>query len=310
MYRRLIHSTMSNVYRFIDIGVNLTDPVFKGLYHGKQSHENDFEQVIKRSCDVGVDKMIITVGHLEEFPAALELCESNENFYLTIGCHPTRCNAFEKDTTADEYYNALLKVALENKGKVIAVGECGLDYDREHFCARNTQMKYFERQFELAKQTKLPMFLHMRNAADDFLEIYNRHRDEVVGGVAHCFTGTEQESKMLLDMGLYIGITGCSLKTAENLEVLKTIPAERLMIETDAPWCEIKNSHAGSKYVITKFSTKKKERWEEGACVKSRNEPCYIVQVLEVMAAVRKEDPKELAEIMYKNTRKLFFPKE
>ena len=297
----------NQLYRFADIGVNLTDPVFNGVYHGKKAHEDDFAQVIKRAKDFGMKRMMVTVGHLEESPAALELCKKYENLFCTVGCHPTRCNAFEKDTTPEEYYEKLLMVAVQNKDKVVAIGECGLDYDREHFCSIETQKKYFEKQFELAKETKLPMFLHMRNACDDFVDIFKRNQNGIVGGVAHCFTGTASEAKILLDLGLYIGITGCSLKTEENLEVLKEIPSERLLIETDAPWCEVKNTHAGSKYVKTKFPTKKKEKWEPTFCVKSRNEPCHIVQVLEIMAAVREQDPKELSEIIFKNTEDLFF---
>jgi len=299
----------TQVYRFIDIGVNLTDPVFNGVYHGKKAHEDDFSHMMERAREIGMKKMIVTVGHLDEAPTAIDLCKMDESLYCTIGCHPTRCNAFEKDTTPNEYYSKLLEVAVENKNKIVAIGECGLDYDREHFCPRVTQKKYFEKQFELAKETNLPMFLHMRNAGDDFVEIFKRNRDSVSGGVAHCFTGTADEAKILLDLGLYIGITGCSLKTEENLEVLKTITSDRLFIETDAPWCEVKNSHAGSKHVKTKFPAKKKERWESTCCVKSRNEPCHIVQVLEIMAAVREEDPIELAETIYESTEKLFFPK-
>lgn len=110
-----------------------------------------------------------------------------------------------------------------------------------------------------------------------------------------------------MDQGLYIGITGCSLKTEENIEVMKTIPSDRLLLETDAPWCDIRPTHAGFKHVRTKFESKKKEKWERGVCVKGRNEPGNIIQVLEVVAETRGEDAQSLAEVVYENTQELFF---
>ncbi|CAB4026071.1 deoxyribonuclease TATDN1 isoform X1, partial [Paramuricea clavata] len=261
----------------VNVSVKLIDLMFRGIYHGKQHHPDDLTSVLKRAVDIGVTKMIITCGCSDDIKNGLELSKTRDGLYCTVGCHPTRCGEFEKDGDPDAYLNGLLEVIQNNKEKVVAVGECGLDYDRLHFCPKETQLKYFERQIDLAEKTKLPMFLHMRNANKDFCDIIKRNRDRIHAGVAHCFTGNKEEAHSILDQGLFIGVTGCSFKTEENLEVVKSIPAEKLMIETDAPWCDIRPTHAGFQYIKTKFDTKKKEKWQEGWCVKSRNEPTHLM---------------------------------
>eukprot|EP01012_Entosiphon_sulcatum_P063073 TRINITY_DN9000_c0_g1_i1.p2 TRINITY_DN9000_c0_g1~~TRINITY_DN9000_c0_g1_i1.p2 ORF type:complete len:336 (-),score=60.77 TRINITY_DN9000_c0_g1_i1:1606-2613(-) len=297
---------------WIDIGVNLTDPMFRGEYNGKPAHGPDIDLVLQRAVDANVQRMIITGGNLEESRHALELAARQPYMFSTVGVHPTRCGEFEASGNPEEYFAQLQRLVSEHRGKVVAIGECGLDYDRLQFCDKETQKKYFELQFKLAEESRLPMFLHNRNSDGDFAQIVRRNRHRFVGGVSHSFTGSSEELAMLLELGLFIGINGCSLKTEENLKVMAQVPLDRLLLETDAPWCDIRPTHASSAYTQVVANSVKKEKWVAGKQVKSRNEPCNIVQVAEVVAAYRKDVASctELMDIVHSNTLRLFWPEE
>jgi TatD DNase family protein len=209
--------------------------------------KDDVSNVLERAFANHVEKIIITGTSLTDSAEVLALANTNPNLFITVGCHPTRSNEFEQNKSpqhADDYFQSLLKLVQDNPEKVVAIGECGLDYDRTHFSPKWTQKKYFDKQLELPKLTKKPLFLHCRNAYADFGEILKKHHADLHGGVVHSFTGTKEEAKMFTDMGYFIGINGCSLKTQENIDAMCSIPKEFLMIETG--WQGLREKNAKS----------------------------------------------------------------
>ncbi|KAK5775396.1 hypothetical protein PVK06_043281 [Gossypium arboreum] len=232
-----------SVPKYTDIAVNFTDGMFKDIYNGKQHHVSDIATVLSRAWNAGVDRIIVTGGSLEESKEALAIAETDGRLFCTVGVHPTRCKEFEGSGDPKKHFQALLALAKEGiqKGKVVAIGECGLDYDRLHFCPPEVQKKF-------------------------------------TGGVTHSFTGSaEDRDKLLSFHNMYIGVNGCSLKMAENLDVVRGIPVERMMIETDSPYCEIKSTHAGINFVKSLWPSKKKEKYDKECLVKGRNEPCLVL---------------------------------
>ncbi|KAH9435291.1 hypothetical protein MCOR02_004240 [Pyricularia oryzae] len=143
---------------------------------------------------------------------------------------------------------------------LVAFGEFGLDYDRLHYCPKKLQLHSFSHQLDLVvalqkEKLEFPLFLHSRAAHADFVSLLkekfgNNLSGLARGGVVHSFTGTAEEARELMDLGLYIGINGCSFKTAENCDVVREIRLDRIMIETDGPWCEVRPSHEGWKYLV------------------------------------------------------------
>ncbi|ETL40526.1 hypothetical protein, variant 3 [Phytophthora nicotianae] len=279
----MLRSTGKVALKMIDIGANLTDPVFTGLYRGKQKHESDLTAILARAKTFGVDKIIVTGGNLEESHKALQLAKDKEGnglpqLFSTVGVHPTRCSEFEANgKDPDTYFAELLAVCEQGQkeGKAVAIGECGLDYDRLEFCDKATQLKYFEKQFQLAELTKLPLFLHNRNTGGDFYDMISKNRSRFSNGVVHSFTGEKEEMLKLVELGLYIGVNGCSLKTAENLECVKAIPLERLMIETGTTtqrliswycilaenYCKCVLDHYENRRALVRYSSDSRRPW-------------------------------------------------
>lgn len=307
--------------KLVDIGANLLDPMFQGSYRDKQRHPADLLAVLQRAKDAGVSGIMVTAGSLEDAIAALALCsESREalpSLTQTVGVHPTNCNEFEARAGpggAAAHAAELLAVARRADDLCVAVGELGLDYDRLNFCDRETQLKYFELQLtELAGPLRKPLFLHCRTAeaAADLQVLLRKHRDllPTLPGVVHSFDGTIEDARAFMELGFYIGLNGCSLRTAENLEMVRQLPSDRILLETDAPWCGIKATHAGSEFVKSEWDeVKKPEKWEEGKCVKDRCEPAHLRRVLEVIAGCRGADMEAFALEIGESTRRVFFP--
>lgn len=206
----------------IDIGVNLAHSSFR----------RDRDEVILRAVAAGVTTMIVTGTSECGSAAGLELAGRHPGRLLfTVGVHPhnaKQCN----DATI-----AVLRRVAEH-ASAVAIGECGLDFNRD-FSPRPAQERWFEAQIELACELAKPLFLHERDAHLRLTELLRPYRGRLVGAVVHCFTGTIAELEAYLDLDLHIGITGwiCDERRGTHLrELVGRIPADRLMVETDAPF--------------------------------------------------------------------------
>jgi TatD DNase family protein len=208
--------------QLIDIGVNLTHDAF----------DRDRAEVIARAESAGVVQMIVTGASLASTRKAIELAQTYPGrLFATAGIHPHHARELDEAAVA-----ALAELAAQPA--VVAIGECGLDYFRD-YSPRDVQRRAFEQQLALAERLAKPVFLHQRDAHEDFIAILGEHRRALPGAVAHCFTGTRRELEACLELELAIGITGwiCDERRGTHLvPLMREIPAARLMIETDAPY--------------------------------------------------------------------------
>ena len=252
---------MSDPPPLIDIGINLAH----------DSYDADREAVIARAIAAGVGRMIVTGSDLDSSRRAVALARQHPDVLrATVGVHPHHAALLDQRTLA-----ALQPMYAEPQ--LVAIGECGLDYFRD-LSPRDSQMRAFRLQLELAIRLRRPLFLHQRDAHGDFVRLLREYGTELPRAVAHCFTGSLAEVEECLAMGLYIGITGwiCDERRGTHLaEVVRRVPAGRLMLETDGPYLLPRS-------LRPRLATR-------------RNESMYLTEVCRAVAAARQESYEMVA---------------
>ncbi|KKI42446.1 DNase TatD [Obesumbacterium proteus] len=256
----------------LDIGVNLTSSQFA----------KDVPQVVERARMAGVSAMLVTGTDVHESKRAIAMAQEYPDYcWATAGVHPHNASSWDQQC-------AEAIAALAALPEVVAVGECGLDFDR-NFSTPDEQERAFTAQLALASELNKPLFLHCRSAHEKFISLLRPWLAKIPGAVVHCFTGSREELHECLDLGLYIGITGWVCDERRGLELramLPEIPTERLLLETDAP------------YLLPRdLENKPKSR---------RNEPCFLPHIVSQVAGWRQQDVEWLKQVTENNARQLF----
>lgn len=258
--------------QLIDICFNFTHESFR----------KDEQALLQRAKAAGVSRMMVTGASIPESQEALALAQRfPEQLFATAGVHPHLAKDWDAQSA-----ETIRRLAEDDK--LLAIGECGLDYNRD-FSPRDTQRAVLTAQLELAVESGLPVFLHERDAHDDFLRILQAFRPQLSKAVVHCFTGNQSQLEAYLALDLHIGITGwiCDERRGHHLrEFIHLIPDNRLMIETDAPYL-----------VPRDLRPKPKGR---------RNEPAFLGHIAEAVAAARDQPLKQLLPRIQATTEQFF----
>lgn len=257
---------------YIDIAVNLIGSAL----------EDKVDDVINGAQQHGVMPLIVIGSLLAESQQAIELCQQYPGkLYCTAGVHPHHASTWQ----ADSYER---NKALCQHNQVVAVGECGLDYNRD-FSPRADQRKAFAAQLALAVELQLPVLMHQRDAHGDFLAILQEYRTELPNALLHCFTGDTHELHDYLAQDLYLGITGwvCDERRGQALaEAVVHIPDNRILLETDSP------------YLLPRSMRPKPKS--------SKNLPQYLPYIAEYVATLRGQDSELFAQTVATNSRRFF----
>ena len=258
--------------QLVDIGINLMHKSFQA----------DREQVLKRSIAAGITQLVITgASERSSLEASTFARQFPGTLYSTAGVHPHDARHCTPDTL-----RRLRELA--SRPEVVAIGECGLDYNRD-FSPRPVQDRWFDAQIQLAAELKMPLFLHERDAHQRFVEILSQYNDRIDKAVVHCFTGNGTELDAYLKMGLHIGITGwiCDERRGTHLrDLVRHIPLDRLMLETDAPFLTPRDL---------------RPRPNDG-----RNEPAFLPHILKAVAKAMGKSPEEVAKATTQTTQSFF----
>ncbi len=254
-----------STHSLIDIGVNLSNKQF----------DHDTAEVLTRAKIANVQACVLTATSEQSSQQVLDLCQQYDDrfpdmLYCTVGVHPHDASDWRPETAT------VLKQLLA-RNVAVAVGEAGLDFNRD-YSPRPTQEKVFEAQLELAASSGKPIFMHERDAHQRQLAILRAYRNEFTRGVIHCFTGDRTSLYNYLDLDLHIGITGWIADERRGHELqslVKDIPLDRLMLETDAP------------YLLPRTIRPKPSS--------RRNEPAYLPWVLKGVADHRNESAEKIS---------------
>lgn len=254
------------------------------------AYNDDREAVILRAKDAGV-AMNVVGTQLDTSTSAVALAEKYDNVFATIGLHPIHTSKSYHDaqelgagakefTSRGEIFDSKSYEALGRNPRVIAVGECGLDYYRAEANTKELQKKTFIEQIELANKLGKPLMLHIRNAYADALEILQAHAK--VRGDVHFFAGDWETAKKFLDFGFTLSFTGVITFTHDYDEVIKNAPLDMILSETDAPY-------------VTPVPYRGK-----------RNEPAHVIEVVRSIANIRGQDLETVASQLFSNARRVF----
>jgi len=244
-----------------------------------RAYDNDIDDVLHRMHAAGVDSAMIVGTTLQRSIKSVSLAESFPKLVASVGVHPHDAKSCSEETLEDLRN-------LAKRSRVHAWGEIGLDFNRM-FSPRNDQEKWLVRQLDVAGELDLPVIFHERDTNGRLIEILKTHFNKGRKGVIHCFSGDQNELEQYLHMGLHIGITGIVTmegRGADLRRLVHSIPVDRILIETDAP------------YLIP---APEKNRIR-------RNEPAFVRYVLLKLAELKKEDPVHLADKIWDNTCRLY----